>query len=476
MKKIVGNIASMLTNDVITRATTFILYALIARFLGMRQFGQMSLALTILNTFQMIAPAGLKLLITREVSRNKAETDKYLINGSIVALITSVITIILLFAIIFAIHYDPDTALIILLVSLGLLPFSLSVICEAIFQAWNQMQLIALANIPRNIIIVILSVLILSQGYDIFFLGILLPILFLLMLFIEWGLMFRHITRPSLRIDPKFSVSMLKSSSTFLGFQGIIAATGSFIYILLSKVGNESEVGLYNAATQLMTPILLIYQSVVLSVFPMMCQKFDAGVQELKQVSDRLLEFLLTIGVPAAIGLYFLAEEALMLLYGNHEFIQAAGIIRILAISLVLRAFSTVIGRVLLASRREKAVLRIVIINTFLTILSGIVLIGMYGLTGAVITSLISTIVDFAQHCLEASKLFSNFIPWRKLWKTAIASICIVAFLNIKTDTGVWESLFMSIALYSCVWAALSIASAGGIANLKARYLYFWNE
>ncbi|HNZ12382.1 MAG TPA: hypothetical protein PKL11_01910, partial [Anaerolineaceae bacterium] len=45
--RLIGNTASLVTNDLVNRAITFVLYALIARYLGAYEFGQMSITLII---------------------------------------------------------------------------------------------------------------------------------------------------------------------------------------------------------------------------------------------------------------------------------------------------------------------------------------------------------------------------------------------------------------------------------------------
>ena len=59
-RRAVGNALSVLTSAAVTRATTFVLYALVARSLGTFEFGQMSLALTFFFLFQVLAVAGLR--------------------------------------------------------------------------------------------------------------------------------------------------------------------------------------------------------------------------------------------------------------------------------------------------------------------------------------------------------------------------------------------------------------------------------
>src|SRR5207249_8586904 len=79
--RILGNAASILASDVVNRGTSFVLYALVARYLGAFAFGQLSLALTLFYTFQVLAAAGLKTLVVREVTRHRERTNSYLMNG-----------------------------------------------------------------------------------------------------------------------------------------------------------------------------------------------------------------------------------------------------------------------------------------------------------------------------------------------------------------------------------------------------------
>ncbi len=100
LRKLMNNALSILASDALNRAATFVLYAMVARFLGEFEFGQMSLALTFFYMFQVLAVAGLKTLVTREVAKNRAETSRYLVMGSLVVVLTSLLTIAVLAAVI----------------------------------------------------------------------------------------------------------------------------------------------------------------------------------------------------------------------------------------------------------------------------------------------------------------------------------------------------------------------------------------
>src|SRR5919106_2172117 len=90
--RILANAISILAADAVNRGTTFVLYALVARYLGAFEFGQLSLALTLFYTFQVLAAAGLKTLVVREVARDKKKTNHYLVNGTVTIATTCLIS------------------------------------------------------------------------------------------------------------------------------------------------------------------------------------------------------------------------------------------------------------------------------------------------------------------------------------------------------------------------------------------------
>jgi len=389
LRKVAGNAASMLTSDAVNRATTFVLYALIARHLGTHEFGQMSLALTLFYISQVIALAGVKQVIVRAVARDRTTTSQYLTNGTLIVGLASLLAIAGLMLFVLLIGYSADTAAVILLISIGLLPYAFSAICEAIFQAWERMRYIAYANVPANVAKVVLAFLLLSSGYGLYYLIVLLLLTLAMVAIIEWWLMLRHIARPIMKIDLRFCVSLVKVSVTFLGIDTIIAIMGSINILFLSKLAGEAEVGLYSSANQLMVPLMLIYQGIVLSVYPIMCRRFDTSPQSLKRISEYLIELLLVIALPVVVGLFYLAGPVLLLLYGNKDFVLASTALRIMIWLLVLTALTNVLGQVLWASLREKVTLRIVAVDAVVGLLLGAILIVPFGLVGAAIATVL---------------------------------------------------------------------------------------
>src|SRR5438445_13709253 len=140
-RKTGGNALSILTSDAMNRATSFVLYALVARHLGAHEFGQLSLALTLFYIFQVLAVAGLKTLIIRQVTIDRSQTSRYFTTGCAIVTLSSVSCLALLFGFVRLMHYTSATAVLILLTCIGLFLYALSALCDGISQAWARLYL-----------------------------------------------------------------------------------------------------------------------------------------------------------------------------------------------------------------------------------------------------------------------------------------------------------------------------------------------
>jgi O-antigen/teichoic acid export membrane protein len=478
VKRKVGNAASLFANDAVQRAITFVIYMLISRYLGAEEFGQLSLTLAIFYLLQSLAPAGLKILVMREVARDRSATNQYFINGSLVAMVTSILALGILLIFLSLAGYSQDTVNIVLLISVGLIPFSMAAISEAIFQAWEQIRFITVANVPLNIARGLIAFWLLSRNGDLISIGYLFLATYVVTLLVEWSLYFLFIARPELKIDLRFSFDLLRSSATFLALQSVIAVLGSFLLIVLSKIASETDAGFYNAASQIMSPIILFCQSIAMSLFPAMCRRYDAGLSPFRNFSEQLAEILNIFTIPAAVGLFVLAEPILILLYGNKEFLAATTVLQISAGILIFKGITSVLGRMLIASKNENTLFKILIIELIIHVILGIAMTLWLGLIGAAIATLLTAVLEVILHIVPVWRALKGFHLEASLWKPLIASLGMAAFITFVrgAGAGIVVILLSAVMIYAMIWLALSIWTAGGFQQLKSNYLRQWSE
>jgi O-antigen/teichoic acid export membrane protein len=412
-----------------SRVTTLIVNIMVARYLGKHAFGQLALGLTLFHTFAIFSQLGLRTLITREVSRNRALSSMYLANGSAVVLVASTICAAVMFAVSCFVGYSSETVFVLFLLSLGLLPQALATISESVIRAWEKMHLIACANFPANILKMLVCYVGLAHGYGVTFVCLTLLLFHWLVFVFQLGMLLKFIGTPGRDAwDRVFAFKIARDGIPFTGLFGLIAVWPAISVVLLSRFYNELEVGLFNAGVQLITPVTLLFRNIMSSLFPLMCRRFDGGAESLRIVALRILEYSLVLAIPSAVGVFLLAESIVVLLYGP-GFVASGNVLRIISPTIICIAITQTLGHVLLASHRERTTLRIVAVDLAASVMLGVPLIAYFGALGAAVTMLVSRLVDLWQHCDEVRKLLVARIPFGQLaWRAMVAS-CIMAIV-----------------------------------------------
>jgi O-antigen/teichoic acid export membrane protein len=466
---LVRNTLSLLASDVLNRGATFVLYVLVGRYLGPREFGQFALALTFFYVFQVVAGAGLKVYVTRQVAKDPAQAGAYLVSASAVAVAFSLLAFAATVLVVLALGYSASTARPILLLALGLLPFALAAVCEGVLQGREEMHYIVWANAPVNAAKVSVALVVLASGSGLYPVVAILVASYAAVAAIEWLLVLRRVVRRELRLRLGTVLATARGTSTFLGIDALVAVTASMNVILLSKLESERAVGLYGAAAQLLVPLMLVYQNTILGVFPLMARSVDATGERLRRIVEQVGELLLGVGLLVVVPLFFLAEPALRLLYGN-EFEPAGEALRVVVWSLLLSGLTTMFGQVLYARLQERTNLRLVVVDAAVGVVAGFVLIDRYGVVGAAVALLVVKLFDFGLHYAAVARIVPPLAFLRMAWKPVVAAACTALFLA-SVDAGGAVAFASGTALYAAVLGALSVWSAGGLRELRARYV-----
>lgn len=468
---------SLLTSDVLNRAATFAVYAMVARYCGPTSFGQLSLGLMLLYTFQVFASAGLPTLITREVAKRPAWSGRYFANASLIACCTSLISLAALWLFVTVSRYPHETSKVILLLGLAVLPWSLTTISEAILRAWERMHLIVLVAIPVNAAKIGISYYLLSIGQDVQSVAFVFLGCHCATLLFEWLVLSRHIRLRDASIDLRFCGEMLRRTWRFLGIDSLIAVWGSINTVLLSWFAGEAAVGLFVAAWQLLVPVWLALQAVDNSLFPMMCRRAEGSRQRFRQLTVLLLEVLTIVAVPGCVLLYFGAGPIISTVYGSKDFTSSVLVLRIMLPILLLHAAANTFGQVLYSHRREHVTLRIVAFDVLFNLICGIALIYTFGLVGAAVTALLTWTVNGLLHFAATREQLADESGQRMSWRTTLIVPVVVAGCIMAGAFALSGQLNFIVAsvltsvLYLIVLAVFVYAACRGSLGIRERFL-----
>jgi O-antigen/teichoic acid export membrane protein len=471
-RRFAGNLISILSSDVVNRGTTFVIYIAVSRQLGTLAFGQLSLALALFYSFQTVAAFGLQQFITREVAKHSGESQRYFSNALAIGLLTSTVATALMMAMTLVLNYSPETRNLILAISLGIIPFVIGSICDSVIRGLEKMHLIALAQIPANLIKVVATIVVIYAGGGVLAVVVILAgVQFIIaaVLFSIVAIRLRGFQWKSLSLD--FAWSMAKRSMTFMGINAAVAWWTSLNLILLSKITTEVEVGFYNAAVQLLIPLAIFIQCVMASSYPIMCRRFANDADNIHEISNRLMELLFLLVIPGSIGLFILANPLLILVYGSEAYATSASVLRVIVAIVLLTSLSGVMGQLLLAGNRELTTLRIVLVDLASALILGWILTSNFGLIGAAWAALLTRIIDFAQHWKPVSQLMEQISLTRLLWKPTLASLIMAGYLAAFSNWHPVLLVFSAALVYSIAYLLIESWTAGGFRNLRARYV-----
>ncbi len=437
--RIVGNAASLLTTDLLNKATTFVIYALTARYLGAEAFGQFSLGLLLVYVFQVFASVGLPNLLTREIAQRTSRAPRLLSGGLVVAILASLLAMLAMIGTAVLMQYDQGTTLVIVVLSLGLLPYAGSQVFEASFRGTQRMHYIAISNVVANSVKVVGAVWMLQHGYGTLWLAGLLVWVRVLILLTDAFLYFGWSQQRLAACNRRFVVALVRRSSTFLGIDAAIAGWSAVDALILSKFMGELEVGLYCAATQLLQPASLVYMSIVGSIFPAMCRRNLQGQQQLYKLTRWMVAFLLMLGLPAVVLIVAFADVILIATYKQPEFLRSVPVMCIASFALIAQCFTTILGHSLWAADRESDTLRIVVTNLIANVIISSITISTWGLVGAAAGTLLVSFLNVLQHYLAFYRVTGRHaIDWQIATPvfSAVVMACVVWCLPTSLATS----------------------------------------
>ncbi|MEH2247204.1 oligosaccharide flippase family protein [Nostoc sp.] len=469
--KFLSNSFSMIVNRLAQSITAFVLTAAIARSLGAEALGQYLLGYSYYFIFVGIASQGLKTLFTRELSRDPQKTPVYLISGTWLQLIFSLLSYGVLVIVVFLLPYSSKTSTVCYIMGLTIIPFALSNITEAIFQAKEKMHLIAIATVPVYILRLIIMIWAIQLKYGIEYLGAILCFSETLILVIEW-VFITQLVKIEWQIDGNFVWHTIKNARTFFAIEALAVVAGRIQILILSLLGSELLVGLFGGITQLLQPFTIIANSLTLAMFPKFSKAVDQGRDKQRQNTENIIEILLIMAFPLFIGLLFFGKDLLIFLY-NSSFGQANLALSLSAASLVFLPFIRSLSYLLVANGFEIINLREVVITTTLGSLGGVALVSQYHLLGAALMTLLMTIIGFSQYIyFTYTRLFSLNL-WRIMRRPLIITIVMlpVFILLQKISLDFIFTLTIATCAYGLFVSYLGIRAFGGFRFLWRKVL-----
>jgi O-antigen/teichoic acid export membrane protein len=453
---ITRNTGFLFAGEIVSRVLSMAFFIILARKIGVSDFGIYSFAFAVASIFLIFSDMGLATLFVKEVAKDKTKARDYL-STTFSLKFFATLAFALIVVIGFANFALPEMAAAVAIVMFASFLNSTTEPFRNIFLAFEKHQYYALMNIFERVIAVGLGIYLLLNGHG------LLAVLWVFV--VSYGLNFiasalivwNRFTHFSVSLNFQKWAGLLKKSWPFL-LSFLFMAIYYKIGIIMLKVMLKSNdaVGWYNSAFGLVDALSFIPLILVTAVFPAMSRFHMESRKFLAMLYERAFYYLALIALPIAFGTTLLAGKIIGLLY-TQEYSPAVAVLQLLIWSEVFIFFNYLMGYLLNAVDKQNLFAKATAIYLAINIALNLILIPRYQQIGVAASAILTQMIGFAIIFYYTSRNGYGLNVFRLLLKPLAASLAMAgAILAVSRF-----NLFIEIAAGAVVYFAVLLLLRG---------------
>ncbi len=388
-RKYFANTSWLLGERALRIAVSLFVGIYVARYLGPERFGLLSYALSFVGIFVALATLGLDEVVVRELIKTPEQREKILGTSFLLKLVG---TLLMWAAILVAIpltENDLQTNILIIIIAFGTVFQAFNVI-DLNFQAKVKSKYVVHAQFIQLIISSIVKIiLVVNEAPLIWFAS----VYSLDVIVLAMGLVFAYLYNGDNIFSWKWSFETSKyllHDSWPLILAGVVISVYMKIdQVMIKEMLGAKEVGLYAAAVKLSEAWYFIPMAIASSLFPAIINAKVYQKEVYYQRLQKLYDLMVWIAIAIALPTTFLSTLVVEFLYGK-EYLGSSSVLIIHIWTAVFVFLGVASSKYLLAENFIKKTFYRTFIGALLNIIMNYYLIGIIGIQGAAISTLVS--------------------------------------------------------------------------------------
>ncbi len=452
IKRVIKNSMTPMATSFLNKLIDIAFAMLMLRILGPEGAGKYGFAIVVYVFLEITTNFGLNTLLTREVSKDRTQANRYLSNTAILRLIILLAITPLLFLFLVAwrrlFALADDTTVTILLLTLSLIPSSISAALSSVFLAYEKMEYPAAITTVTTIIRVSLGVVVLVMGFGIVGLAAVAIVTNIITVLILLYLLVNFLIRPTLEFDPGFNREMVDTSYPLMLNHLLATAFWRVDVTLLQPMKGDIVVGWYTTAYRFLDGLNIIPSTFTIAIFPIMSRYAKEAREALIRAYTISLKALILISLPVALLTTFYAE-GIILIFGGPAYLPHAAIaLRLLVWSVPFGFINSVTQYVLIAIDKQRFLTGAFVIGAAFNLVANLLLIPIFSYRAAAAITIFSEIVLLLPFYYAVRKYLSS-IPWLSLtWRPLLSTLLTGAFLWLLRDLTFLLLIPASLTIY----------------------------
>lgn len=390
--KTVKNAGWMIGEKIIQMLLSLVVGLMTARYLGPSNYGLINYATSFTAFFAAFCNLGINSLLVKELVDRPEKEGEVLGTALVLRGISSLLSAITIMAVVSIIDADePTTICVVALCSLGML-FQI-VNC---FNYWFQRHLISKYTAIATLIAYVATaayrivLMVTEQNVTLFALATSVDYIVLAVIQIYF---YRRCQGQRLSFSWKYGKDLLSRSKHFILAGLMVSIYGQTDKLMLKQMLDVTETGFYSTATTVNTMWCFILAAIIDSVVPSIMEAYKAGNEELfKKKNKQLYAITFYVSMAAAVMFNIFAELVIYILYGK-AYMPSAMPLRIVSWYTAFSYLGVARNAWIVSKNRQKHLIKIYVAAAAANVVLNVLLIPVWGASGAAVASLISQIL-----------------------------------------------------------------------------------
>ena len=457
VQRIFKNMSWLLISQIITSICGFVWTILLARYLGVDNYGILGFAISITGILAIIDDLGISAHVVRHIATDYESAPKYVGNVIPLKIILAVINLIITPIVLIILKIDGYTIFITLLFTLEIIFKSYTNSLFGVFQAFEEGKYqgigYSLMNVSTLLFILI------SIYADLGLLGVSISYVLanILSFIYAYYILNKHIVKPKFEFDWEFCKKITLLSLPFAVTGVLYSIYYSIDLVMLTNLVGNYATGIYNATYKLISLLTLFYSVYTAVIFPVMSKFFKNDRKLLVMSYEKSIKYLMLLIIPIAVATMFYSLDIIQLIYGN-QYDDAASVLSILIWTVCLLFISGASNTLLNASHKEVTVTKIYALAAVFNVILNFFMIPYFSYNGAAITTVLSDLLIVALQTYVIHKIGHkvNKRLYVDLIKIAVGS-SVLGFSLYFLNLNMWIAIPVGITIYLIVVYILKI-------------------
>ncbi len=410
--------------------------ALVTRYLGREEFGRYTVIISLITVVGAVTDGGMGTLGLREFSQRRGgDRDELMRTLLGLRLALTLLGATIAAGIAVALGYRTELVLGAVLAGVGLvLTVGQTTLAIPLGASLRNGALAGVDFLRQALTVVFFGMLALAGAGTAAFLAVPIPVGVVILLIV--GVLVRGQVPLRPTVAPRAWLDLMRTS---VGFALATAVGTLYVYaaqILTEFVTTDSEVGLFAASFRVFIVLGGVPGLLITVAFPVLARAARDNRDRLVYAVGKLLDVCALLGIGAALGLATAAPAIIEVMAGP-EFVEAADVLRVQSVAVVLNFVLATWGFALLSLHDHAALLRANFAAFLTSVVAVLVLAGAFGAQGAALGTILGESVLAAGYAIGLSRGRADLRPSLmvplKALAVAIPAAAVVLLLGLPS-------------------------------------------